>query len=299
MQLPCRRLRRPRRVLRHWPAASCSAPMASRRLWLSVSPTTQCQDASRRRDRLVRHDSSGFDQGLLLSRRAPRGVSRSREAAALPRLDAQYAARQSSGASRRSAPAAPIERHGASVPNAGASPRPLRNALASRKRHPGVGAIPATAPHAGFPPAVRFPGLPESPPATPHKGGFKDGCRIAPAPKRHQKRTLSSPRRRWPQGRFSAPSLPKSRRQVTSRRTAVCRQNRRSGSDGACLSNSAVTSTRTKRLPCFANLLQRVHVFSTLPGSVTTPAPSRTPTSPIGNALSLTLQCLQASPCLR
>ncbi len=30
MQLPCRRLRRPRRVLRHGPAASCSAAMASR-----------------------------------------------------------------------------------------------------------------------------------------------------------------------------------------------------------------------------------------------------------------------------
>ena len=38
----------------------------------------------RPRDRLGRHDSSGFDQGLLWSRRAPRVVRRSREAAALP-----------------------------------------------------------------------------------------------------------------------------------------------------------------------------------------------------------------------
>ena len=38
----------------------------------------------RSRDHLGRHDSSGFDQGLLLSRRAPRAFRRSREAAALP-----------------------------------------------------------------------------------------------------------------------------------------------------------------------------------------------------------------------
>ena len=38
----------------------------------------------RSRDHLGRHDSFGFDQGLLLSRRAPRAFRRSREAAALP-----------------------------------------------------------------------------------------------------------------------------------------------------------------------------------------------------------------------
>ncbi len=62
MQLPCRRLRRPRRVFRHGPVASCSAPMASRSRRLSTarpgmpprSPAT----------RLGRHDSPGFDRGL-------------------------------------------------------------------------------------------------------------------------------------------------------------------------------------------------------------------------------------------
>ena len=38
----------------------------------------------RSRDHLGRHDSFDFDQGLLLSRRAPRAFRRSREAAALP-----------------------------------------------------------------------------------------------------------------------------------------------------------------------------------------------------------------------
>ena len=86
-------------------------------------------------------------------------VSRSRRAAVFGMLP-RYPSGQH--APLRSAPAAPIERHGESVPNAGASPRPLRNALASRKRHPDAGghAWPPR-PHAGFPPAVRSPGLPE------------------------------------------------------------------------------------------------------------------------------------------
>ena len=64
------------------------------------------------------------------------------------------------------------------------------DALASRKRHLDVGGMPAAAPNAGFPPAVRFPGLPESPPAMPHKGGFKDGSRIASGTKAAPERNV-------------------------------------------------------------------------------------------------------------
>ena len=79
----------------------------------------------RPRDRLGRRDRSGFDQGLLLSRRAPRvseGLAKPPHCRAL-----------------RFAPVAPHGARGESVPDAGASPRRLRNALASRKRHLGVG----------------------------------------------------------------------------------------------------------------------------------------------------------------
>ncbi len=209
MQLPCRRLRRPRRVLRHRPAASCSAPMASR-LRLSVKPDNPmpgCLPAPRPprslRQRRLRSRTPKS------SRRAPRTLRWSREAAALPRPDA-------STPSRRTArvpsirPCRPLcGPHGASVPDAGASPRRLQNAPASRKRHPDVGghAWPPR-PRAGFPPAVRSPGLPKSPPTTPHRGGFMDGRTIASAPRRHQKRVLSSPRRCWPQRRLDALSLP-------------------------------------------------------------------------------------------
>ena len=68
----CRRLRRPRRVLRHGPAASCSAAMA---------PTARFQSPDvlgclpGHRDRLARRDSIGLDQGPLLGPVVPRGAS--------------------------------------------------------------------------------------------------------------------------------------------------------------------------------------------------------------------------------
>ena len=112
----------------------------------------------RPRDRLGRRDRSGFDQGLLLSRRAPRV---SEGLAKLPHCRAL-----------RFAPVAPRGARGESVPDAGASPRRLQNALASRKRHLGVGShhpwLPA---NAGFPPAVWSPSLSELPPTTPPYSG--------------------------------------------------------------------------------------------------------------------------------
>ena len=116
-------------------------------------------------------------------------VSRSRRTAAFGCLDA---ARQSSRASRRFAPAA-FRRVAHPCPMPVHLPGDSENALASRKRHPGVGVHAlATAPNAGFPPAVWSPSLPEWPPTMPHKGGSKDGSRVAPAPKRHQRRVFST-----------------------------------------------------------------------------------------------------------
>ena len=111
------------------------------------------------RDRLARHDSSGFDQGLALSRRAPRVVRRSREAAAcrVSGCPCDPVFGRPHGASFRFAPVA-FRPRGASVPNAGVSPRRLQNALASRKRHLGVGNQAMVA--APLPDSRRLSGLP-------------------------------------------------------------------------------------------------------------------------------------------
>ena len=154
-----------------------------------------------------------------VSRRAPRVVRSSRQAAALPRSGCGLCRPSNGRLIPRSAPAA-AERHGESVPNAGASPRPLRNAPASRKRHPDIGghAWPPR-PHAGFPPAVRSPGLPESPPANAAIGRLQGWLyNSTRAPKRHQRRVFSIPRRCCAPGRFSAPSLPELRNAFQHRR---------------------------------------------------------------------------------
>ena len=132
-----RRLRRPRRVFRHGPAASCSTTMAS---WLRCLNPHSRQSLPRCRDRLDRHDSPGFDQGLLLSRRAPRAFRRSREAAALPcSMPMPPVLTGRPTAHPVDSPPAPHRARGVSVPDAGASPRRLQNALASRMWHLGVG----------------------------------------------------------------------------------------------------------------------------------------------------------------
>ena len=82
MQLPCRRLRRPRRVLRHGPAASCSATMALRTRclsteWPGMPPWLPPLPRSPRQ--------FGFDQGLCSVPSCPVNVpkvSRGRRAAA-------------------------------------------------------------------------------------------------------------------------------------------------------------------------------------------------------------------------
>ena len=133
MQLPCRRLRRPRRVLRHRPAASCSAPMASRLRW----STRNAGDASPAAAIVsIASTASASIKDAETSRRARRVPRRSREAAALPRWDAECRP-----AAHPDPPPPPWSTSGMAHP----CPMPvhlpgeLRNALASRKRHPDVG----------------------------------------------------------------------------------------------------------------------------------------------------------------
>ena len=83
MQLPCRRLRRPRRVFRQWPVASCSAPSASRPRCLSTAHAKDASPAAATSSVAATASASIKDRNP--SRRAPRVVRWSREAAALPR----------------------------------------------------------------------------------------------------------------------------------------------------------------------------------------------------------------------
>ena len=170
MQLPCRRLRRPRRVLRHGRRPLVRRAMASRLRWLSVKPDNPmpgCLPAPRPprspRQRRLRSRT-------LLCPVVPREPSDG--LATPPRCRVRMLPRRQDSThpairSRRLA----YGPHGASVPHAGASPRPLRNALAFRKRHPSIG-IPQWMPRPTQ--DFRLPsGLPESPPTMLHKGSSK------------------------------------------------------------------------------------------------------------------------------
>ena len=116
MQLPCRRLRRPRRVLRQGPAASCSAAMASR---VSVSGVPGDASPGSATTSVVTTVSASIKDSAL-SRRAPRVVRWSREAAALP-CWMLHAARQRAAHPSRFAPAA-FRPRGVSVPAGCISP---------------------------------------------------------------------------------------------------------------------------------------------------------------------------------
>ena len=107
-----------------------------------------------------------------LSRRAPRVARWSREAAALPRrMQHGRPSRRHASSIRPRRPS--VQARGAIRAHAGASPRPLQDALASRKRHLGVVNLHGCRANAGFPPAVRSPGLSALLPTTAAQGGYK------------------------------------------------------------------------------------------------------------------------------
>ncbi len=229
MQLPCRRVRRPRRVFRQWPAASCSAAMASRlavslnrpRLGMPPRPPRPPRSPRQRRPRSRTCPVPSCPA-------SPRMVSRSRRAAAFGML--VYAANRSGGPSRdppplpRRAPWRIRARMPVHLPGE------LRNALAFRKRHPDAGGLLGRrALHAGFPPAVRSPGLSALPPTMPRKGGLKVALPYHVAPRWHYRRVFSIPRRRCAPAPFRALSLPTSppRRLHCRRRERRCAPSRR------------------------------------------------------------------------
>ena len=93
-----------------------------------------------RRDYLARRDSSGFDQGLwsvpscpVNVPKVPRGCRTAASGCLLRPFVTAWRIRLDSP------PPPEIRRHGQSAPDAGASPRRLQNAEASRKRHLDVG----------------------------------------------------------------------------------------------------------------------------------------------------------------
>ena len=160
------------------------------------------------------------------SRRARRVPRRSREAAALPRWDAECRP-----AAHPDPPPPPWSASGMAHP----CPMPvhlpgeLRNALAFRKRHPDVG-IPQWMPRptqdfrlpSGFP-------VCRSPSGHAAQERLEDGGRIASAPKRHQKRTLSSPAAAGRNADFARCHylLPQNAEPIGARKRDVLRQARR------------------------------------------------------------------------
>ena len=177
---------------RHGPAASCSAPMASRLRYLVTVYGPGCLPGHR--DYLKRHDSLSFDAGLLLRPVVPRERSEGLARPPTAVSDVHPARDRAHGASGSIRPRRPsIERRGASVPR-GCISRRKSAILAYRVTahwHLGVGI------HelwrracAGFPPAVWSPSLSGWLPTTPPQGGSHMAATIAPAPKRHQRNLL-------------------------------------------------------------------------------------------------------------
>ena len=149
------------------------------------------------RDYLTRHDSPGFDAGRLLRPLVPREHSRSLARPPPAVSDGHVARDRAHGASGSIRPRRPsVERHGRSVPTRVHLPPQLRHTRVPRKLRFGTWASPSTRyvrrARTGFPPAVWSPSLSGWLPTTPPQGGSHMAATIAPAPKRHQRKIVST-----------------------------------------------------------------------------------------------------------
>ena len=116
---------------RHGPAASCSAPMASRLRYLVTVYGPGCLLGHR--DYLKHHDSFGFDAGRLLCPLVPRGRSRGLARPPPAVSDVHVTRDRAHGASGSIRPRRPsTERRGASVPTRVHLPPQLRHTRVSR-----------------------------------------------------------------------------------------------------------------------------------------------------------------------
>ena len=111
--------------------------------------------------------------------------------------DGHAARDRTHGASGSIRPRRPsIERHGRSVPTRVHLPPQLRHTRVPRKLRFGTWASPSTRyvrrARTGFPPAVWSPSLSGWLPTTPPQGGSHMAATIAPAPKRHQRKIVST-----------------------------------------------------------------------------------------------------------
>ena len=177
---------------RHGPAASCSAPMASRLRYLVTVYGPGCLPGHR--DYLKRHDSLGFDAGRLLCPVVPRERSEGLARPPTAVSDVHPARNRAPGASGSIRPRRPsTERHGVSVPTRVHLPAatPPYSRIASLR----IGTS-ASAFHKLWLPRPRristgcwSPSLSGWLPTTPPQGGSHMGATIAPAPKRHQRRS--------------------------------------------------------------------------------------------------------------
>ena len=179
---------------RHGPPASCSAPIASRlRCLLTVRPG--CLPGHR--DYLARHDSPGFDQGLLLRPLVPRERSRGLARPPPAVSDVHVARDRAHGASGSIRPPPPVDRAAWRIrAHAGASPAATPPYSRIAQLRFGTWASPSTSygcrARTGSPPACWSPSLPGWLPTTPPQGGSNMAATVAPAPRRHQRNLLST-----------------------------------------------------------------------------------------------------------
>ena len=195
MQLPCRRVRRPRRV-----GVDRGRRPLVRRRWrrgYGVSRPCTARDASQATattSHATTVPASMRDAFSVPS--CPANVpevSRGRRPAV---SDVHFAPHWAHGASGSTRPRRPSERHGASVPYAGASPAAVPPYSRIAQLRFGTWASPSTSygcrARTGFPPAVWSPSLSGWLPTTPPQGGSHMAATIAPAPKRHQRKIVST-----------------------------------------------------------------------------------------------------------
>ena len=236
---------------RHGPAASCSAPMASRLRYLVTVYGPGCLPGHR--DYLVRHDSLGFDAGRLLCPLVPREPSEGLARPPTAVSDVHPARNRAHGASGSIRPRRPsTERHGVSVPTRVHPPPQLRHtrvsrhcALAPRRRLPRAMAPRPRRISTGRLVSQSVGMAPDHAATGRHPHGRYNSASTKAAPAK----VCYHPCRDCAPGRFSAPSLPDSPLGDRAHETASAASGRRPVVTVRCASDRPPsTNTATARI---------------------------------------------------